>query len=107
MASFFYMALVERRLLHQMDGIEFRPNEPASPRATRRTDELLPNLEKLSGCAICAALIGSADRHGALTTDVLARLVVHPASGSPGAISHVRFREGTVPRQIGESLENV
>jgi|SRR6185312_10553211 len=40
------MVLVKRNVAHHLKEIGFRPSEPASPRATRRTDDLLPNLEK-------------------------------------------------------------
>jgi hypothetical protein len=39
-------ALVELSLMRYVWKIEFRPNDLASPRAVRRTDELLPNLEQ-------------------------------------------------------------
>jgi hypothetical protein len=38
-------ALVEPTLMHYMWSIEFRPNDLASPRALRRTDDLPPNLD--------------------------------------------------------------
>jgi hypothetical protein len=40
------MALVERTLMHYVSEIEFRPNDLASPRAMRRTDDLPPNLDR-------------------------------------------------------------
>jgi hypothetical protein len=39
--------LAERALMAYLGPIEFRPNDLASPRAVRRTDDLPPNLEKL------------------------------------------------------------
>jgi hypothetical protein len=37
---------VELSLMRYVWKIEFRPNDLASPRAVRRTNELLPNLEQ-------------------------------------------------------------
>jgi len=42
---FWLAALVESALMRYFWRIEFRPNELASPRYMRRTDDLLPNLD--------------------------------------------------------------
>jgi hypothetical protein len=47
------MGLVERADIRYVHPIEFRPDDLASPRATRRTDDLLPKSRLLrAGCAI-------------------------------------------------------
>jgi hypothetical protein len=49
--SFLHSALANRLPVHYVRPIEFRPNDLALPRVTRRTDDLNPNLENKPGCA--------------------------------------------------------
>jgi hypothetical protein len=44
------MFLAEKAPVRYVSLIEFRPDDMASPRITRRTDHLPPNLEPNPGC---------------------------------------------------------
>src|SRR4051794_33270630 len=47
-------ALVQSTQMQYFFEIEFRPNDLASPRVMRRTDDLPPNLDQSTGRANCA-----------------------------------------------------